>query len=146
MLLILRVHLDLVIPGEAVYKGHPFEPARIVNNDVRDRERELIFRTRHIQIAKINADPNLPVFLGNGDDVGDLVGMLFLSDESRVNKFLDFQFNRLHDFRTKPPLLLLDGFYLWANVEVMHGYLWVEARHIFIVPREDIYVFSFERY
>ena len=146
MLLILLIHLDLVIPGEAVHEGHPLEPARIVNHDVHDWERELIFRTRRIQIAEINADSNLPIFLGNGDDVGDPVGMLFLSDEPRVNKFLDFQFNRLHDFWTEPSLLLLDGFRLWTNVEVVHGYLWVEARHIFVVPREDIYLFSYERH
>jgi len=39
---------------------------------------------------KINANPDLPIFLGNGDDIGYPIGVLFLPDEARVYKLFDF--------------------------------------------------------
>jgi len=59
----------LIISREAVHKGHLLETARIVNHDIRDWEREIVFGTSGVQIAKVNADSDLFVLLGDENDV-----------------------------------------------------------------------------
>jgi len=48
MLLIVRVHLNLIEPRESVQKRHPFKSTRVVYHDIRDWKEKLIFRTRLI--------------------------------------------------------------------------------------------------
>ena len=48
MLLVFWIHSDLNISGEAVHEGHPLEIALIVNHDIRDLERKLVFGTNNI--------------------------------------------------------------------------------------------------
>ena len=38
----------------------------------------------------MNVNPDLLIFLGNGDDVGYPIRVLFLPDETEVYKLLDF--------------------------------------------------------
>jgi len=45
MLLIVRVHFNLIVPRESVHKRHPFKPTSIVYHDICDWKGELIFRT-----------------------------------------------------------------------------------------------------
>ena len=105
----------MIVSGEAVLYGHPLETARVVNHDIRDREREFVFETSGIQIAEVNADPDLPVLLGDENNVGYPVRVLLFPDETGVYELFDFRFNCLHNLWTESPLLLLD----WFRVRLM---------------------------
>jgi len=66
MLLIFWIHLDLIISREAVHKGHPLKIVHIINHDIRDWERELVFRTSSVQIAKDYTNPDLSILFRMG--------------------------------------------------------------------------------
>ena len=146
MLLIVRIHFDLIISRESIHQRHPLKPTRVVDHDIRDWKGKLSFRTRLIYITKINANPNLLIFLGNGDDIGYSIRVLFLPDETRVYKLFYFRLDCFHDFWTKSSLLLLDRFRIRIDVETMHNHLRIKPRHILVVPREYIYILSHKRY
>ena len=81
MFLIFWIHLDLIISWEAVHEGHSPKYARIVNHDIRNWERKPVFGTSDIQIVKVNADPDLLIFLWDGHDIGYPLRLLFFPNE-----------------------------------------------------------------
>jgi len=84
MLLIFWIHFDLIIFGEVVHKGHPLETAHIVNYDIPDRERKLVFRTSGVQIAEVYTNSNLSILFRDENNVGNPIKMLLLPDEFGV--------------------------------------------------------------
>jgi len=146
MLLIVRVHLDLIVSRESIHERHPFKPARIVDHDIHDRKREFIFKTSFILITKINANPDLTILLGDGDNISYPIRVLLFPDEIRVYKFFDFRLNCFHNLWAKLSSLLLDGLYIRINVEAMHSQLRIKPKYILIVSSKNIYIFSHETY
>lgn len=90
MLLIIQMHLDFVASRESVHKRHAFIPTCVFDHDIRNRLWVLILRTSLIQVSKIDADSDLPILVGNQDDVGHPVWVLLFLDETRVYELLDF--------------------------------------------------------
>ena len=84
MLLIFWIHLDLIIFGEVVHKGHPLETAHIVNYDIPDRERKLVFRTSGVQIAEVYTNSDLSILVREENNVDNPIKMLLLPDEFGV--------------------------------------------------------------
>jgi len=64
--------------------------ARIVDHDIRDRERKLVFKAGDIQITVVDAILDVSVLLGNGNNIGHPTMMLLFPDEIRVYKLFDF--------------------------------------------------------
>jgi len=90
--------------------------------------------------------PRSSYFLGNGDDVGYPIRVLFLPDETGVNKLLDFRPDYFHYFWTELSLLLFDWFHIQIDVEAMHSHLRVNPGHILLVPGENINILSHKIY
>ena len=82
MLLVSSIHFDLIISREVIHERHPLETTHIVNQDIRDREWELVFGTCNVQIAKVYTNQDLLVLLGDGNNVGNLIRTLLLLDET----------------------------------------------------------------
>jgi len=95
---------------------------------------------------EINANPDLSIFLGDGDDISYPIRVLFIPDETGVYKLRDFRLNRFHYLWMKPLLLLLDGLRIRIDVETMHNHLRIKPRHILVVSSENIYILSHETY
>jgi len=134
-----RYILIWLYPEKFIHKRHSLETAYVVNYDIRDRERELVFGRSGVQIVKVDADLDLPVLLGDRNDVVYPVKVLFFPDEVRVYEFFNFWFNCLHDLWTESSLLLLDWLRVRINVEVMHGHMWFETRHAHSPKRRRLY-------
>ena len=66
------------------------KPTCVVDHNNRDGEGEFIFWTSLIQITEINTNLDHPIFLGNRDNIGYPIGVLFLPDEVRVYELFDF--------------------------------------------------------
>ena len=64
--------------------------ARIVDHDIRNRERKLVVKAGDIQIMVVDAISDLSVLLGNGNNIGHPTMMLLFPDETRVYKHFDF--------------------------------------------------------
>ena len=94
----------------------------------------------------INANSDLPILLGDGDDISHPIRVLFFPDETGVYKLLDFRLDCFYYLWAEPSLLLLDGPRVWIDVKAMHSHLGVKPGHIFVVPGENIYILSHERY
>jgi len=90
MLFVTWIHLDLIISKKAVHEGYPLKIAHIINHNICDGERKLIFETSGVQIAKVYTNPDLYVLLGDRNNIGDPIMMLLLPDETRVYELLDF--------------------------------------------------------
>jgi len=146
MLLVIRVHLDLIIPWKAVHKGHPFEATRVVNHDISDGQWKFILRIGCVKIMKVDANSDLSVLLKHMYNGSNPVWVLLLSNEATYDEFMNFGFDCLHNVGSKPPLLLLNWLCIWFDDETMHGHLRIEARHVFIDLCKDIYIISYERY
>jgi len=82
----------------------------------------------------------------DGYNFSNPVWVLFLSNEATFDEFLNLDFNCLHDIMSEPSLLLFDWLSIRLDVEVMHRYLRVEARHVFITPSKDIYILLYQGY
>ena len=89
-----------------------------------------------MEITKINANSDLPILLGNQDDISHPIKVLFFPDETGVYELLDLRLNRLHYLWAKPSLLLLNRLHIWINVEAMHSHLKIKPRHILVVLRK----------
>ena len=70
--------------------------------------------------------------------------MLFLPYEATCNELMNFNFNSLHNVRTKPGLLLLDWLGVRSDVQTMHGYLWIKSGHVSVAPCKDIYILLYK--
>jgi len=79
-----RYILIWLYPEKFIHKRHSLETAYVVNHDIRDRERELVFGRSGVQIVKVDADLDLPVLLGDRNDVVYPVKVLFFPDVVRV--------------------------------------------------------------
>ena len=87
---------------------------------------------------KININPNLPILLGDEDDIGNPIRVLFFPDEIGVYKLLDFRLDYFHYLWAKPSLLL-DGPRVLIDVKAMHSHLGLKPGQIFVVPSKNIY-------
>src|SRR5436189_537402 len=54
--LVIRVHFDLIVPGEAIHEGHPLIAGGIVYHDIGNGQREPILRTCVVEVAEVDAD------------------------------------------------------------------------------------------
>ena len=63
---------------------HPLEIECIVDHDIRDREREFVFRAGDIQITVVDVNLDLFILLENGNDIGHPIRMLLFSDETNL--------------------------------------------------------------
>ena len=90
MLLISWIHFDLIISREVIHEGHSLKALRIVNHDIHDQERKLIFGTSGAQITEVYTNLDLPVLLGDKNNVGNPITMLLLPEEIEVYELSDF--------------------------------------------------------
>src|SRR3954468_289504 len=54
--LVIRVHFDLIVPGESIHEGHPLIAGGVVYHDIGDGQWELILRTCVVELAEVDAD------------------------------------------------------------------------------------------
>jgi len=95
---------------------------------------------------EVDANSDLSIFLKQGDNISNLVCVLFLSNEVAFDEFMNFSFDCFHDVGSKPSLLLLNRFGTRFDVEMMHSHLRIETTHVFIAPSKDINILPYERY
>src|SRR5881628_1121128 len=49
--LVIRVHFDLIVPGESIHEGHPFIAGGVVYHDIGDGQWKLILRTCVVEVS-----------------------------------------------------------------------------------------------
>src|SRR5436853_7196888 len=96
VLFIIRVHFYLIVSRESIHERHAFEPTCIINHDIGNWQRELVFWAGVVKVPKVNAYSDLAVLFSYRDDVGHTVWMLFFPDNARVNQILDFDLDVFH--------------------------------------------------
>ena len=144
MLLIIRVHLNLIVSREPSMKDIRSNPHVLsIMISVIGRGNSSF---GHSSFRSRKSILTLPIFLGNGDNIGYPIGVLLLPDEARVYELFDFWLDSFHSFWTEPSLLLFDWFRVWINVEAMHSHSRIKPRHVLVIPSENIYILSHERY
>jgi hypothetical protein len=70
-LLICLVDLNLIIAGEAIHKGKSLVAGIVIDYLVDEMGWEVVFGTSVVEVTKVGADVNSPLFFLNGDGVGD---------------------------------------------------------------------------
>ena len=92
---------------------------------------------------KVNANSDLLIFLEHMDNISNPIWVLFLSNETAFDEFMNFDFDCFHDVGLKPSLLLLNWLSIQFNVGMMQSHLRIEDRHVFIASGKDIYILSY---
>src|SRR3954469_15401953 len=59
--LVVREHLDLVVPRESIHKGHPLIASGVVHHDKGDEQWELILRAGIVEVAEVDVDADRSV-------------------------------------------------------------------------------------
>jgi len=114
VLFIFRVHLNLIIPWEAIHEGYSFKPHVLsIMTSVIGRENSSLGQAA-IRSWKLMQIQIFPFFWGRELCWPPNQDLIF-SDEIRVYKLLDFWFNCFHNLETELSLLLLD----WLVSELM---------------------------
>ena len=140
--MVVWVHADLVVAGEGIQKTEEFMAGRGIHDEVDSRQRETIFWVRFVDVSEVDAKSPLAVCSFDKYDVGQPFRIFHLSNCSRLEEFFDLLVDRFLPFwREAPPLLfdLLEG---WAYVQRMGDYCRVNSSHVYLLPREDVFVLS----
>jgi len=88
MLLAIRVHLDLIVSREPSMKDIRSNPHVLsIMTSVIERGNSSF---GHSSFRSQKSILTLPIFLGNGDNIGYPIGVLLLPDEARVYELFDF--------------------------------------------------------
>jgi hypothetical protein len=68
--LVLRMDLDLIIARESIHKGKYLTSNTLVNNIINEGCREVVYKTRFIQICKLHGHMNSSLLFIHGNRVG----------------------------------------------------------------------------
>ena len=74
------------------------------------RERKVIFRAGPVDVLEINAHAKCVVLLGNHDDIGEPLGVVYLSDKICCKESSHFFTDGLSLLDGGPPKMLFDWF------------------------------------
>lgn len=94
-----------------------------IDLDITDWKREPALKESFIEIMKVDANPDLLIFVGEGDNIGQPIKLLLLPNEAKIHKLLEFRLEELHDLWLEPSLLFLDQPSLGIDIKFVHGYL-----------------------
>ena len=113
-----------------------------IHDDVDSRQRETIFWARFVDVGEVDAESPLAVFFFDKYDVGQPFRIFHLSNCSRLEEFGDLLVDCFLPFWREAPPLLFDWLEGWVDVQPMGDYCRVNSSHVYLLPREDVFVLS----
>ena len=72
MLLVYRIHHDLVISRIRIHEGHELVPHSVIYQLINSWQCKAILRTSFVQVGEIDAGPPFPIWIWDPHGIGDL--------------------------------------------------------------------------
>ena len=113
-----------------------------VHNEVYPRQRETVLWACFVDVSEVDTDSSLTIFFFDEYDVGQPLGILYLPDRSCLEEFADLHIDGFLSFWREAPLLLLDRFKGWADIQPVSYYCRVNSSHVRLLPCEDVSILS----
>ena len=106
LLLILRIHSNLVVAGESIHETQQLVAGSSVDQLINLREREAIFWASLVEVCIVDADPPLAASFLHHYHIGQPLGIAGLSDEPCLEELANLFVYSLLSFWGEAPLLL----------------------------------------
>ena len=92
------VHSDLIITRESVHEAEELVASSGIHYEVDPGQGKAIFRASPVNIDKVNAESPLTICLLDENHISQPVGIIYFSDSSGLEEFVDLFVDRLLPF------------------------------------------------
>ena len=99
-----------------------------------------VFRASPIHIGKINAESQFAICLLNENRISQLVGIIYFSNSSGLEEFVDLFIDRLLPFWGEASSFLFNGFEGGGDVQLMGDDCWVNSSHVLLLPSQYVLI------
>ena len=96
--MVVRVHSDLIITRESVHEAKELVASSGVHYEIDPGQGKAIFQASPINIAKVNAKSSFSVCLLDENHISQPVGIIYFSNSSGLEEFVDLFVDRLLPF------------------------------------------------
>ena len=100
-----------------------------------------IFRASPVNIDKVNAESPFSICLLNENHISQPLGIIYFSDSSGLEEFVDLFINHLLPFCSEASPFLFGGFERGGDIQLMGDNCWVNSFHFLLLPSEYFHVF-----
>ena len=107
-----------------------------IHYEVDPRQGKAIFRASPINIGEVNAESPLAICLLDENHISQPVGIIYFSDSSGLEEFVDLFVYRLLPFWGETSSFLFNGFEEGTDIQLVGDNLWVNSFHVFLLPSE----------
>ena len=101
---------------------------------------KLSFGASPVNIGKVNAESPLVVCLLNKNHISQPVRVIYFSDSSGLEEFVDLFVDRLLPFWGKTSSFLIDGFKGGNDIHLVSDNCWVNSSHVLLLPSEYFHI------
>ena len=119
------VHSDMIIARESIHKAEELVASSGIHYEVDLGQGKAIFRASPVNIGKVNAESPFSFCLLDENHISQPVGIIYFSDSSGLEEFVDLFVDRLYLSGAKLLLLCLTSlkegmtFSLWVIIVVL---------------------------
>ena len=138
--MIVGVHSDLIITLESIHEAKELVASSGVHYEVNPRQGKAIFRVSSVNIGKVNAESPFIVCLLDENYISQPVGIIYFSDSSSKEEFVDLFVNRLLPFWGKTSSFMFDGFEEGNDIQLMGDNCWVNSSHVLLIQSEYLHI------
>ena len=135
------VHFDLIIIRESVYEAKELVASSCVHYEVDPWQGKAIFWPSPVNICKVNAESPLVIFLLEKNHISQPVGVIYFSNSSGLEEFVDRFVDHLLPFWGKTSSFLLDGFESGNDIQLVSDNCWVNSSLVLLLPSKYFQIF-----
>ena len=104
------VHSDLIITREIIHEAEELVASNGVHYEVDPGQGKAIFQASPVNIGKVNAESPFSICLLNENHISQPIGIIYISDSSGLEEFVDLFVDRLLPFWGETSYFLFDRF------------------------------------
>ena len=134
------VHSDLIITRESAHEAEELVANSGVHYEVDSGQGKSIFRASPVNIGKVNAKSPLAICLLDENHISQPVGIIYFSDRSGLEGFVDLFVDHLLPFWGKTFSFLFDCFEGGNDIQLVGDNCWVNSSHVLLLPSEYFHI------
>ena len=134
------VHSDMIIARESIHKAEELVASSGVHYEVDLGQGKAIFRASPVNIGKVNAESPFSFCLLNENHISQPVGIIYFSDSSGLEEFVDLFIDRLLLFWGKTSSFLFDEFEGGNDIQLVGNNCCVNSSHVLLLLSEYFHI------
>ena len=126
----------MIITGESIHEAKELVASRGVHYIVDSRQGKAIFRESPVKKCKVNAESPFSIFLLDENHIIQPIGIIYFSDSSGSEEFVDLFVDCLLPFWDETSSFLFHGFDGGGDIHLVGDNCWVNSSHVLLLPSE----------